>query len=133
MKLFSEVVERCALYGGVILCFTVFWDENICPLFEGVRCAEVSVNGGSTVVRFLRCFESFDFYFFVIFKLLHDLQRFSRICKTFPDIVIFWKLRFFVIFKELSKGFLQICFICRLRILEFFLDYRIFLGFSLGS
>ena len=43
------VTERCPLYGCVILCFTVFWDENICPLFGGVRCAEVSVNGGSTV------------------------------------------------------------------------------------
>ena len=46
-----SVIERCPLYGGVILCFTVFWDENICPLFGGVRCAEVSVNGGSTVVH----------------------------------------------------------------------------------
>ena len=44
-----SVVERCPLYGGVILCFTVFWDENICPLFGSVRCAEVSVNGGSIV------------------------------------------------------------------------------------
>ena len=43
-----SVVERCPLYGGVILCFTVFWDENNCPLFGGVRCTEVSVNGGST-------------------------------------------------------------------------------------
>ena len=46
-----SVVERCPLYGGVILCFTVCWDENICPLFGGVRCAEMSVNGGSTVLR----------------------------------------------------------------------------------
>ena len=46
-----SVVERCPLYGGVILCFTIFWDENICPLFGGVRCSEVSVNGGSTIYR----------------------------------------------------------------------------------
>ena len=51
-----SVEERCPLYGGVILCFTVFWDENICPLFGGVRCAEVSVNGGSTVNVFFRLF-----------------------------------------------------------------------------
>ena len=44
-----SVVERCPLYGGVIPCFTVLWDENICPLFGGVCCSEVSVNGGSTV------------------------------------------------------------------------------------
>ena len=48
------VVERCPLYGGVILCFTVFWDENICPLFGGVRCAKVSVNGGSTALVMVR-------------------------------------------------------------------------------
>ena len=44
-----SVVERCPLYVGVILCFTVLWDENICPLFGDVRCAEVSVNGGLSV------------------------------------------------------------------------------------
>ena len=48
-----SVVKRCPLYGGVIPCFTVFWDENICPLFGGVRCAEVSVNGGSTVLSYV--------------------------------------------------------------------------------
>ena len=31
-------------------CHSVFWDENICPLFGGVRCIEVSVNGGSTAL-----------------------------------------------------------------------------------
>ena len=37
------------MYGGVTFCHSVFWDENICPLFGGVRYIEVSVNGGSTV------------------------------------------------------------------------------------
>ena len=50
-----SVVERCPQYGGVILCFTVIWNENICPLFGGVRCAEVSVNKGSTVHSFIFC------------------------------------------------------------------------------
>ena len=50
---FSSVVERCPLYGGVTFCHSVFWDENICPLFGGVRCIEVSVNGGSTVFYIL--------------------------------------------------------------------------------
>ena len=45
----SSVVERCPLYGGVTFCHSVFWDENICPLFGGVRCIEMSVNGDSTV------------------------------------------------------------------------------------
>ena len=45
----SSVVERCPLHGGVTFCDSVFWDDNICPLFGGVRCIEVSVNGGSTV------------------------------------------------------------------------------------
>ena len=49
----SSVVERCPLYGGVTFCHSVFWDENICPLFGGVRCIEVSVNGGSTVSEHL--------------------------------------------------------------------------------
>ena len=40
------------MYGGVTFCHSVFWDENICPLFGGVRCIEVSVSGGSTVYRF---------------------------------------------------------------------------------
>ena len=37
------------MYGGITFCHSVFWDENICPLFGGVRCIEVSVNGDSTV------------------------------------------------------------------------------------
>ena len=39
------------MYGGFILCHDVFWDENICRLFRGVRCMEVSVNGGSAVLK----------------------------------------------------------------------------------
>ena len=31
-----SVVERCPLFRGVFICHTVFWDENICPLFGGV-------------------------------------------------------------------------------------------------
>ena len=47
-KLLS-VVEKRPLYGGVTVCRTQFWDSNICLLFGGVRCIEVSVDGGSTV------------------------------------------------------------------------------------
>ena len=57
-----SVVERCPLYGGVILCFTLFWDENICPLFGGVRCAEVSVNGGSSVTLLITGFRKIAFF-----------------------------------------------------------------------
>ena len=38
------------MYGGVIFSSTVLRDGTICPLFRGIRCLEVSVNGGSTVV-----------------------------------------------------------------------------------
>ena len=44
-----SVVEMCLLYGGVILCHTVFLDEKIWPLYGGVGFVDVSVNGGSTV------------------------------------------------------------------------------------
>ena len=37
--------------GGVTFASTVFWDENIFPLFGGVRCINVSINGGSTIKR----------------------------------------------------------------------------------
>ena len=47
-----SVVSRCPLYGGVNVCRTQFWDSNICPSFGGVRCIEVSVDGGSTVLQF---------------------------------------------------------------------------------
>ena len=46
---FGTVVERCPLYGGVVFYDTVFWEENIRPLFGGSRCIEVSVNGSSTL------------------------------------------------------------------------------------
>ena len=46
------VVERCPLYGGMI-CYTVFWDENICQLFRGVRCIQVAFNESSTVANCL--------------------------------------------------------------------------------
>ena len=36
-----------SLYAGLN-----FWDSNICPLFGGVRCIEISVDGGSTVSFF---------------------------------------------------------------------------------
>ena len=34
---FLSVVDRCPLYGGVIFCHTIFWNENICHcrLFGG--------------------------------------------------------------------------------------------------
>ena len=32
-----SVTERCPLYGGIIFRHTVFLDDNICPLFGGVR------------------------------------------------------------------------------------------------
>ena len=63
-----SVVERHPLYGGVILCFTVFLDENICPLFGGVRCAEVSVNGGSTVFNRLNIVSKARMLNFVIYR-----------------------------------------------------------------
>ena len=47
----SSVAERYPLYRGVIFHHTVFWDENICPLLEAVRCIEVPVNGGSIVSK----------------------------------------------------------------------------------
>ena len=41
--------ERSPLIGDAIFCHTVFWDENICPVLEGVRCIEMTENGGATV------------------------------------------------------------------------------------
>ena len=43
---------HCREVSAVWRCHPLFYcilDENICPLFGGVRCAEVSVIGGSTV------------------------------------------------------------------------------------
>ena len=36
-------IEWCPLYGGVILCHIVFWDENNFPLFRGARCIDNKV------------------------------------------------------------------------------------------
>ena len=41
------------MYGSVISCHTVVWDENICPLFSGVRCVDVSVDGSSFIFELL--------------------------------------------------------------------------------
>ena len=40
---------------------SVFCDENICPLFEGVRRVELSVNRGSTVPNFVDILTIFEF------------------------------------------------------------------------
>ena len=49
--LLTHPVEKCPLYGGLITFHHVIWDKNICPLFRGVRCTEVSINGGSTLYK----------------------------------------------------------------------------------
>ena len=51
----QQFILRCngrhPLYGDVICFHTVFRDESICPLFRGVRCVKVSVDGGATFLR----------------------------------------------------------------------------------
>ena len=46
-----SVVERCPLFGSVIFSHCI-WDESMCPFFRGIRCIEVSVDGGSTLSVF---------------------------------------------------------------------------------
>ncbi len=44
--------QKCPLYCGLFLQRNDFWDENICPLFGGVRCIEISVDGDFTALFF---------------------------------------------------------------------------------
>ena len=41
-------VEGCPLYGGDIICHTVFGTKKS-PLFGGVRCIEVFIDGSSFI------------------------------------------------------------------------------------
>ncbi len=47
-----SVVERCPLYRRLLLKRNDIMDENICPLFGGVRFKEVSVKVNFTVFAF---------------------------------------------------------------------------------
>ena len=53
----TNVIVRCREVSSVLryhllgLLSCCIWDEYICLLFVGVRCIEVSVNGGSTALK----------------------------------------------------------------------------------
>ena len=39
----------------IFFMYTLFWDKDICLLFRGVRCIEVSTNGGFIVANIFSC------------------------------------------------------------------------------